>query len=257
MDKEKLEALIIDYIDGQLNEETRLSLEKELVENQDARQLYEQLRAVMEAINRSENFEPSVRLRTGFDKILQVESGKQTPARTIFFQPVFYRAAAALLLVAAGIGISYWINKNQRQEDQIAALQKEVAETKNMMMSLLDNQESASQRIQGVNVALNFPRADDEVANALIKTLNEDPNTNVRMAALDALSKFLLEPGIKKALIRSLGIQKDPVVQIALIQLMVKIKEKGVVKDLENIIEDSETIQAVRDEAYSGLLKLS
>jgi hypothetical protein len=47
------------------------------------------------------------------------------------------------------------------------------------------------------------------------------------------------------------------VVQIALIQLMVQMKEKDAVKGLENIIEDSETMKAVKDEAYTGLLKLS
>ncbi len=57
MDKEKLEALIIDYLDGQLNGEDRMSLEKELAENPDARLLYEQLREVINAIDRSEHFE--------------------------------------------------------------------------------------------------------------------------------------------------------------------------------------------------------
>jgi hypothetical protein len=34
-------------------------------------------------------------------------------------------------------------------------------------------------------------------------------------------------------------------------------KEKGVLKDLNRIIEDSNTIKPVKDEAYSGILKLS
>ena len=165
--------------------------------------------------------------------------------------------AAGLVLVMAGIGIGYWVNKNQQREDELLALKKEIQTTKQMMLVMMDNQQSASQRIQGVNVALKNDKADDEVVRALSKMMNEDPNTNVRLAALDALSKFREEPLVRKELIQSLSMQKDPVVQIALIQLMVRMKEKGAAKDLERIIDDNETMKAVKDEAYSGLLKLS
>ncbi len=87
--------------------------------------------------------------------------------------------------------------------------------------------------------------------------MNEDPNTNVRLAALDALSKFHTEPQVRKVLLDALSTQKDPMVQIALIQLMVKMKEKSVVNDLKKIVDDSETMKAVKDEAYSGILILS
>ena len=124
-------------------------------------------------------------------------------------------------------------------------------------MGFIDNQQSASQRLQGINVALTIQDADEEVVNALAKRMNEDPNTNVRLAALDALSKFHTEPHVRKVLLDALSTQKDPMVQIALIQLMVQMKEKSVVNDLKKIVEDSESMKAVKDEAYSGILILS
>ena len=124
-------------------------------------------------------------------------------------------------------------------------------------MGLLDNEFSPSQRMQGVSVAYEINKPDDEIVRVLVSTLNNDPNTNVRLAALDALSQFSTEKGVRKSLIESLSTQKDPVVQIALIQLMVKMKEKGVVKQLERITKDAKTMKAVRDEAYSGIFKLS
>jgi HEAT repeat protein len=125
------------------------------------------------------------------------------------------------------------------------------------MMAMLDNSQSASQRIQGVNVAMGAEKADDEVVKALVKLMNEDPNSNVRLAALEALSKFIDEAPVRNAILTSLSKQKDPVVQIALIQLLVRMKEKGVVNDLQKIVDDEGTIQAVKDEAYTGILKLS
>jgi len=129
--------------------------------------------------------------------------------------------------------------------------------TKLLMMSLIDNHQSASQRIQGVNVALTIQNADDDVVKALAQRMNDDPNTNVRLAALDALSKFHQEPAVRKVLIEALSSQKDPMVQIALIQLLVRMKEKGVVNDLKKMVDDSGTMKAVKDEAYSGIMKLS
>jgi HEAT repeat protein len=104
---------------------------------------------------------------------------------------------------------------------------------------------------------MEMEKPDDEIVKALVKTMNEDGNTNVRLAALDALSHFQNDPQVRRALVSALAKQKDPVVQIALIQLMVKLKEKGAVEDLKKIADDDKSIDAVKDEAYSGLLKLS
>jgi hypothetical protein len=168
-----------------------------------------------------------------------------------------YRIAAALLLVIAGVAIGNWINKSRLQEQEIAKLQQQVEETRKMMMVMLENQQSASQRMMGLSVAYDMEKPDDKIVDVLVKTMNEDPNTNVRLAALDALGKFHTEATVRTALIHSLSIQKDPVVQIALIKLMVTLKEKSIVNQLEQMTKDAGTMKAVKDEAYFGILKLS
>jgi hypothetical protein len=62
---------------------------------------------------------------------------------------------------------------------------------------------------------------------------------------------------VKRELIQSLATQKDPSVQIALIQLLVQIKAQSIMPQLKDIIEDEQSIKAVRDEAHTALLKLS
>lgn len=256
MDREKLESLIIDHIDGKLPEAERVALEQELARDPEAFRLYEQFRVVMKAMDQAAVLEPSGRLKASFEKALAEEIGRQ-PGRQVFFRPVFYRVAAAVALVAAGIAGGYWISTNQRQQEEMLALRKEVEATKQLMQSMLENQSSASQRLQGVTVAMQMTQADDEVVIALVRTLNEDPNSNVRLAAMDALAKFETEAKVRQALIASLSTQKDPVVQIALIQLLVRLKEKSVIQDLERMVEDEQNLKAVKDEAYSGILKLS
>jgi HEAT repeat protein len=132
-----------------------------------------------------------------------------------------------------------------------------MAESRKLMMAMLENEQSASQRMTGVSVAFELEKPDDEIVSVLVKTMNEDPNTNVRLAAMEALGKFSTEPTVRRALIHSLSVQKDPVVQIALIQLMVRMKEKGIIHELEKMTKDNSVMKAVKDEAYAGILKLS
>jgi anti-sigma factor RsiW len=257
MDKEKLEGLIIDYVDGRLGEEEKTLLEGELSHNAEAYQLYEQTREVIQAMDRSAKLEPSLKLKRDFDQFLKEELARQKQTKVVSFYPTLYRAAAAVFLVLSGVAIGYWINKNQQREEEMAALKQQMQEMRDMMMAKLDNQQSASQRMIAVSEVMEMEKPDDEIVKVLVKTMNEDANTNVRLAALEALSKFHQEPLVRKELVKSLAKQNDPVVQIALIQLMVKMKEKGVVNELQHIVDDAKSMKAVKDEAYSGLLKLS
>jgi hypothetical protein len=257
MEKEKLESLIIDYIDNKLNGVDRHTVEQELVTNKEAYKLYEELKEVILVMEKSALLTPSTKLQSNFEAMLNSEVMASKKGKTVFFSPSFYRAAAAVALLVIGGGLGFWISKQNDQHQRLVAIEKQMAATKLMMMSMLENQSSASQRMQGVNVALNIAKADDEILKVLVKTMNEDGNSNVRLAALEALSKFSDDPAVRKILIQSLTTQKDPIVQIALIQFLVQMKEKGVVNDLQRIVDDAETMQAVKDEAYSGILKLS
>ena len=259
MEKEKLESLLIDYIDGKLATSDKVVVEKELATSEEARQMYAQLKEVIEVMDRSSKLHPSASLQRSFDKMLKQEmasAAKET--KVVFFNPTFYRVAAAVLLLIVGGGAGYLISKYQRQQEEFTELRLEMDATKKLVMSKLGNELSPSQRIEGMTtVSMKIEKADDQVVNALVNAMNEDSNTNVRLAAVDALSKFYTEPNVRRELIAALGKQKDPIVQIALIQLLVKMKEKNVVDDLNKIVDDVETIKPVKDEAYSAIMKLS
>lgn len=256
MDREQLESLIIDYIDNKLNNVDRQKIEAELMRNADAYKLYEELKEVLLVMDKMPSIEPKQQTQTKFAQALGEELASQR-GKFVLFTPAFYRIAAAVTLLVLGAGVGYWISKQHEQREELLAIKNEMKQTKMLMMQMLDNDQSASQRIQGVNVANRMAKADDEIVKALVNTMNTDPNSNVRLAALDALSKFTDDASVRDALTRSLSKQNDPVVQIALIQLLVKMKEKSVVNDLKRIVDDAETMKAVKDEAYSGIMKLS
>ena len=263
MEKEKLESLLIDYIDGNLAEADRAVVEKEL-QHENTAKLYNQLKEVMALMDNVKTKIPGLSLKQNFEKALQTEISKSESAlakatadKQVFFQPWILRVAAAVVLVIVGVVIGDRISANRQHDQELAKLKEEVENNKRVMLSMLENQQSASQRVMGATVAYELPKADDEIVNVLSKTLNDDPNTNVRLAALEALGKFYQQEHVRKTLVTSLTTQKDPVVQIALIRLLVQMKEKQIVNELQKITRDGQVMKAVKDEAHSGILKLS
>ncbi len=258
MDTEKLEGLLIDYIDGKLNETERTEVERELAASDQSYKMYEELREIMQLMSKSPAIESAPRVRVEFERALLAEQ-KLAMNRTtqVFFNPVVLRMAAAVALLITGVALGYWINQNQQREEELATLGKEVEATKKLMMGMLVNQQSASQRMLGVTVAFKMDKPDDEIVNALIKAMNADANLNVRLAALEALSKLHEQEHVRKALIASLATQTDPVVQISLIRILVELKERESLKELLRITNDEELLPAVKDEAHVGILKLS
>lgn len=115
---------------------------------------------------------------------------------------------------------------------------------------------SAASRIEAIASICGRKNNTQTVINALIHTLNNDPNTNVRLAALDELTKFHKKMYVRKALVTSLKKQQDPVVQINLIDLLTQMGERNVLPGLEQMVNDKNTNKTVRDIAYSGILQL-
>jgi len=127
---------------------------------------------------------------------------------------------------------------------------------KEALFTSLANMESASTRIAAAMDAYEMKNADKDIVDALVITMNSDPNTNVRLAALEALAKFHRESYVRKQLTTSLKKQKDPMVQVELIQVLTKMKQKSILTELEKLVKDVNTTEAVKDRAYSSILTL-
>lgn len=127
---------------------------------------------------------------------------------------------------------------------------------KQVLFAKLNDMESTSRRINAAAALDRITNTDHDIVDALIKTMNTDPSTNVRLAALDALGKFSKETYVKKKLVASLEKQKDPMVQISLIELLTRMRESSILKELDKLVSDGNTMDAVKDRAYSSIFKL-
>jgi hypothetical protein len=256
MERQKLESLLIDYIDGKLNSVDKHYVEQELLKNPKSFKLYEELKEVIQLMNKRNAVEPSANLKESFQNMLAEEMKLVKETKVISINPWWYRVAAAVAFLVVGVSVGIGISNYNQRQIEIARINAEKAHVKELV-TMIKNDQSAGKRILGLRMASEDEKVNDEILQALIQTLNEDENVNVKMAALEALRKFYAQPQVRKALIASLQKQTDPVIQIALIQILVELKEKGAIKRFKEITEDQELIPAVKDEAHLGIMVLS
>jgi hypothetical protein len=252
MNKEQLESLLIDYIDGKLNSVDKHKVEQELMNNAAAYKLYEELKTVIHTMAQSAPLEPALRMRSSFDGMLATEIANEPKAKSIMFSPMVYKVAATVAFLILSVGMLYVVDRNREQQAELERVKAEHTR----LLAMIGDSYSPAQRILGVKAAFNSG-SDHGFVSILIKTMNTDPNSNVRLAAIDGLSKFYDDAVVRKALIRSLTTQDDPVVQIALIQLMVSLNDKSAIAPLQKIVENDDMLPEVKDEAHIGIMKLS
>jgi hypothetical protein len=103
---------------------------------------------------------------------------------------------------------------------QIGELRDEVRSLSRLVTLSLLKQDSASERLRGVSFGRQAGAGDDRVLAALLDTLRHDPDVNVRLAAVDALAPVLGRPVVRDQMLQQVAAQRSPMVQIALIDLL-------------------------------------
>jgi hypothetical protein len=141
--------------------------------------------------------------------------------------------------------------------EQIDSLSAQIREMKqSMALSLLENP-SASERIRAVNYTNDLRSANKQVIDALLETLNNDPNVNVRLVTLEALVKFARQPVVRQGLVKSIANQESPLVQSAIADVMVKLQEKRSVKSLRELLQKKDLNVAIRNKIELSIRKLA
>jgi HEAT repeat protein len=143
-------------------------------------------------------------------------------------QPAVQFALVLGVLVVGGF-IGYGLRENGAKIDEMAQLREEVRSVSRLLIVSLLQQQTAAERLQGVSWTYKVEDHDPEITGALLQALTADPNVNVRLAALDALSRNLGDPGVRGGLVKAIGKQSSPLIQLAIVDVVVKsdIKESG------------------------------
>ncbi|MBX2843292.1 MAG: HEAT repeat domain-containing protein [Flammeovirgaceae bacterium] len=266
MEKKDFKPYLIEYLKDELDEETKKEIQSKLKVDLELQEELNEMQVVFGELNKVSIQKPDMQLKENFQKMME-ENTAQAPGLfsssisniqnwinnfqvTISFKQMAY--AAVLLLVGFFIGYNQNTGtiisgeKNQELSMEIEELRK------NMMLTLLE-QPSASERIKAVNISYDLEDADPKVIEALFFTLNNDKNSNVRLAALEALTRYSFNKKIRNGLTESLRHQNKPLIQIALIDVLTEMHDKSLKKEFNDLLQQGELDSDVKEKINESL----
>lgn len=166
------------------------------------------------------------------------------------------RIAAGLSLIIVSVFAGWIIGTRGNEKNNIATLRQDLDEMKNVVTLSQLRKESPSERIMATYEFKKLDSASDEILDALINSFQNDDNANVRNAAAEALYKFGNHDKVRKAFINGLTNQTDPILQIKLIEMLVRLDEKRALPKFQEMMQEESQMKVVKQKAAQGIGKL-
>ena len=245
MNAENVKALVLKYNQGQADNSEKIKLEQLLEEGTIQLEDLADVESIQTDLLKLEVPSPSPKLNEQFYDMLKGEIQKSKPLfswKEFFAWPqVMARLAFTMLILITGVAVGRFFFPVAEPSTKVDQLTEEISDLKEKVMLSLLEKDEATERLRAVSLTQDMNEASSKVTNALFKTLNSDENVNVRLAALEALKPYVNSSEIREQLVRSIGKQESPLVQVALAELMGAIQEKSSVSELKKIVEKENT----------------
>ena len=267
---EQYEELFAGWINNELKPAEKDKLEQHLNGCEACREELASMQQLWSMMDEVEVPDPSPKMQTDFRAMLNdfktAEAGKKQVSPGLKEQlswllqwrqkwPMAY--TFAIVLVSFGCGYLFFnLKGGSKQDQQMAALTTQVHELKQTMALALMENPSASERIRGVSYTTEIKHADKEVIEALLATLNNDPNVNVRLSTLEALTHLANHPEVRQGLVQSITTQESPLMQSAIADVMLKLQEKSSVKSFKELLKQKNLDNGVRDKIKETITQL-
>ncbi|SNC75014.1 Putative zinc-finger [Hymenobacter gelipurpurascens] len=267
-----LELLLMDYAARTLPPQERARVAAHLAQCPACQQKAAQYSSLLTALDDLPPVMPPMGLRDDFQAMLAAEKAlvsatsqaQSLEAKVVPLHPVasasaasntvmWLRIAASIALLAVGTVFGLLLRQPTTPEIATTTPAADAQQLAARLTAATQQPATASHRIQLVSDASGNSRPGDPTVLVLINTLNSDPNPNVRLAAADALYRLRADSLVAPALIQALPVQTDPNVQITLIELLVKLRDKKAVPQLKRLSQRPDALPAVRDQARQGI----
>jgi hypothetical protein len=269
MNCEKIREQIPECLAGRLDKAAREQLVEHLEACASCRTEVAELNAVWRALEsmKAADAEPAMKLR--FMEVLEAykagagqatEMPKASPRSGWFvpMKPAWQIAMAASLLVG-GVFLGRYESRPEpaTPNTEVAQLKGEIEGLRQLVALSMLQQQSPSARLRGVSYSEAMSQPDQQVEQALLSAVTHDSNVNVRLSAVDALQKFAGRPDVIRAMAQAIPVQDSPLVQIALIDMLVQLNAKAETPALAKLTLDGETDEVVRQRAAWAVQKLT
>ncbi|MEQ8469604.1 MAG: HEAT repeat domain-containing protein [Marinoscillum sp.] len=244
----------MDHLAGNLSPEHKIQLDQYLSEHKVLAEELEAEAAIWERMGDLDSPAPSASMDQRFEAMLagyQSASSTRTPGWSLIRSWFVSNWQVGLGALATGLIAGVFFINGPDQE--VRSLSAEVQEMKKVLMLTMIAQPQAQDRIKAVNMASELSSGDSKVIEVLISTLNSDPSINVRLAALDALLPYGNQSEVREALVRSIGIQDSPLLQVALADAMIALKEKSAMDSFHKMITSDTVNESVKSKLKSTI----
>ena len=206
--------------------------------------------------------EPSLALRVRWERTQGSLNAPSQTHRAAWWQNIWpanpaWQMAIATLCLTVGLGAGAYLQHGSEERDEVAKLREEVASTKEMVAVSLLQQQSATERLRGVDYSARMGSMEPQVVAALIQAVNRDSNVNVRLAAIDALGKVANESQVRQSMQEALPQQDSPMVQAALIDYLVDAHDRGALGTIRDLVARPGVNPTVRQRATYAVQQLT
>lgn len=247
MNESELKYLIGQYQSGRISQEEWQKLEEAIEQGLlDPGEIHI-LNELSTAIGRMEDPNPPIKLKDKVLEMIENENRLLDKDRIWIHREWLIRAVLAAAAMLTGILAGYHLPWKSVPSGDVEVLRGEVAALKETVLLTLIEKEAATDRLRAVSYSYELDQGSRTVIEALLTTLNEDNNINVRLAAVEALQRYGSEDWVRTQLVKSISKQESPLVQMALAECMVALNEKTSVQELQKLINREETPEAVKD----------
>ena len=198
-------------------------------------------RQLWNALEEVSGQEPSSHLRQNFYRKLEHASqpGIATRLRNFlgFSGNAGWLTATACILFGLGAGQLFDAPKDDL--DRLAVLEQNVSMlNRSLILDRLDH-DTASKRLRGVLDAAIVVGEDAEIASALLQRATQDRVPSVRSAAIEALGTQLHMPMVGARLMALLRQAESPLVQMALVDLVLRNGDADQMTELQRLADDA------------------
>jgi hypothetical protein len=169
-----------------------------------------------------------------------------------------WQFALALALLVVGVFAGRFAAAPRGENPEMAQLKGQVEGLRQLVALSMLQEQSPSQRLQGVTYSVQMAQPDAQVEQALLRAVTQDPNINVRLRAVEGLEegKYAVKPEVRRALEDAIGAQESPLVQVALIELLLQLNDTNSAPALQKVARDANADETVRQHAAQALQKL-
>ena len=245
-----IDKYINGYIEKTLSSSEIIALNEHLSQCEDCQLIMQQYEALDNLFNSGDLIEPpetlAIEIQSMIAKVSEVNKKEKKNSTTNYsLKKGILQIAASFLLFLGGYYFGFYQNNNATRRVLNDLSSENTSIKKSLTLALIDNK-SASKRVKAINLTSEISTTSNQVINALIKRMNYDENINVRLAAIEALGQNSKLPVIKNSFIQRLKKENTPEIQIGIIQALKNVKDKNVVRAMQDLMEEKDVSPIVK-----------